>query len=94
MREEAIPDEPSSRKKKSRPARSWASRWRKRWRHLVLEACDEKLGIQTKMLLRPARKPVHRASVDNEDKSWLRRFHAQLEKHPDAPIRADSPELP
>jgi hypothetical protein len=34
------------------------------------------------------------ASVDNEDKSWLRRFRAQLEKHPNYPVLADSPELP
>ena len=34
------------------------------------------------------------ASVDNEDKSWLRRFHAQLQKHPTAPVLAQSTELP
>jgi tetratricopeptide repeat protein len=60
---------------------------------LFLEACDE-LGIPTKMLLALPENQFIEASVDNEDKSWLRRFHAQLEKHPDAPILADSPELP
>jgi hypothetical protein len=34
------------------------------------------------------------ASVDNEDKSWLRRFHAQLANHPNTPMLAESPELP
>ena len=60
---------------------------------LFLELCDE-LGIKTEMLLALPENQFIEASVDNEDKSWLRRFHAQLEKHPDTPVLADSPELP
>jgi tetratricopeptide (TPR) repeat protein len=60
---------------------------------LFLEACEE-LGIQTKMLLALPENQFIEASVDNEDKSWLRRFHAQLEKHRNAPVLAESPELP
>jgi hypothetical protein len=60
---------------------------------LFLEACDE-LGVETKMLLALPENQFVEASVDNEDKSWLRRFHAQLEKHPNAPVLAQSPELP
>jgi hypothetical protein len=60
---------------------------------LFLEVCDE-LGIQTKMLLALPENQFIEASVDNEDKSWLRRFHTQLEKHPGAPVLAQSPELP
>ena len=60
---------------------------------LFLEVCDE-LGIQTEMLLAVPENQFIEASVDNEDKSWLRRFHAQLEKHPDTPVLAESPELP
>jgi hypothetical protein len=60
---------------------------------LFLEACDQ-LGIPTKMLLALPENQFIAASVDNEDKSWLRRFHAQLEKHPDTPVLADSTELP
>jgi hypothetical protein len=60
---------------------------------LFLEVCDE-LGIKTEMLLALPENQFIEASVDNEDKSWLRRFHAQLEKHPNAPVLADSPELP
>ncbi|HEX4750817.1 MAG TPA: tetratricopeptide repeat-containing protein [Bryobacteraceae bacterium] len=60
---------------------------------LFLEACED-LGIQTKMLLALPENQFVQASVDNEDKRWLRRFHAQLEKHPDVPVLAESPELP
>ena len=60
---------------------------------LFLEACDE-LGIQTKMLLALPENQFIEASVDNEDKSWLRRFHTQLEKHPGAPVLPQSLELP
>ncbi len=60
---------------------------------LFLEACDD-LGIKTEMLLPLPENQFISASVDNEDKSWLRRFHAQLQKHPNAPVLAQSPELP
>ncbi len=60
---------------------------------LFLEVCDE-LGIKTKMLLALPENQFIEASVDNEDKSWLRRFQAQLENHPNTPVLADSPELP
>jgi hypothetical protein len=60
---------------------------------LFLEVCDD-LGINTKMLLPLPENQFIEASVDNEDKSWLRRFHAQLEKHPDTPVLAGSPDLP
>jgi hypothetical protein len=60
---------------------------------LFLEACDE-FGIQTKLLLALPENQFIEASVDNEDKSWLRRFHLQLDKHADAPVLAQSPELP
>ena len=60
---------------------------------LFLEACDD-LGIKTEMLLALPEDQFIAASVDNEDKSWVRRFHAQLEMHPNRPVLADSPELP
>jgi hypothetical protein len=60
---------------------------------LFLEACDE-LDIKTGMLLALPENQFIEASVDNEDKSWLRRFHAQLGKHPNAPVLAQSTELP
>jgi hypothetical protein len=60
---------------------------------LFLEACDD-LGIKAEMLLALPENQFIEASVDNEDKSWLRRFHAQLRKHPTAPVLAQSTELP
>ena len=60
---------------------------------LFLEVCED-LGITTEMLLALPENQFTEASVDNEDKSWLRRFHAQLEKHPNTPVLADTPELP
>lgn len=60
---------------------------------LFLEACDE-LGIRTEMLLALPENQFIEASVDNEDKSWLRRFYAQLQKHPNPPVLAQSTELP
>lgn len=60
---------------------------------LFLESCDD-LGVRTKMLLALPEDQFIQASVDNEDKSWLRRFHAQLVKHPNLPVLAQSPELP
>jgi hypothetical protein len=60
---------------------------------LFLELCDD-LDIRTKMLLALPEDQFIQASVDNEDKAWLRRFHAQLGKHPDLPVLAQSPELP
>jgi tetratricopeptide (TPR) repeat protein len=60
---------------------------------LFLESCEE-LDIETKMLLALPENQFVEASVDNEDKRWLRRFHTQLEKHPQVPILAESPELP
>lgn len=60
---------------------------------LFLEVCDD-LGIKTEMLLALPENQFIEASVDNEDKGWLSRFHAQLENHPNTPVLADSPELP
>jgi hypothetical protein len=60
---------------------------------LFLEVCDD-LGIKTEMLLALPENQFIEASVDNEDKSWLRRFHAQLANHPNTPMLAESPELP
>ena len=60
---------------------------------LFLEVCEE-LGIQTEMLLALPENQFIEASVDNEDKSWLRRFRAQREKHPNTPVLADFPGLP
>lgn len=34
------------------------------------------------------------ASVVSDDPSWEKRFYAQLQKHPDAPVLAQSPDLP
>jgi hypothetical protein len=60
---------------------------------LFLEVCDDS-GIGTEMLLALPENQFIEASVDNEDKNWLRRFHVQLEKHANAPVLAQSPELP
>jgi hypothetical protein len=60
---------------------------------LFLEVCEE-LGIETEMMLALPENQFIEASVQNDDKSWLRRFHAQVEKHPDLPVLAESPELP
>ncbi len=60
---------------------------------LFLELCDE-LNIKTEMILALPENQFIEASVDNEDKGWLRRFHAQLEKHPNTPVLAEAPELP
>lgn len=60
---------------------------------LFLEACDE-VGIKTEMLLALPENQFIEASVDNEDKGWLQRFHSQLEKHPNAPVLAQNQELP
>jgi hypothetical protein len=60
---------------------------------LFLEACGE-LGIRSEMLLALPENQFIEASVDNEDKSWLRRFHAQLQKHTNTPVLAQSTELP
>jgi hypothetical protein len=60
---------------------------------LFLEVCDE-LGINTKMMLALPENQFIEASVENEDRTWLRRFHAQLEKHPNLSVLAQSPELP
>jgi hypothetical protein len=60
---------------------------------LFLEVCDD-LGIKTEMLLALPENQFIEASVDNENKSWLRRFHAQVERHPNTPVLGDSAELP
>lgn len=60
---------------------------------LFLEVCDE-LGIKTEMMLALPENQFVEASVDNEDKSWLRRFRTQSEMHGDVPVLAQSPELP
>jgi tetratricopeptide repeat protein len=60
---------------------------------LFLEVCDE-LGIKTEMMLALPENQFIEASVQSEDKSWLRRFQSQVERHPGFPVLADSPELP
>lgn len=60
---------------------------------LFLEACDE-LGIRTEMLLVLPENQFIEASVDNEDKNWLRRFNAQLQKHSNTPVLTQFTELP
>ncbi len=60
---------------------------------LFLEACDE-MGIRTEMMLALPENQFIEASVDNEDKAWLRRFNAQLKKNPNAPVLTQSTELP
>jgi hypothetical protein len=60
---------------------------------LFLEVCED-LGIKTEMLLALPNNQFIEASVDNDDKSWLHRFHAQLERHPAWPVLTDSLELP
>ncbi len=60
---------------------------------LFLEVCEE-LGIPTEMMLALPEEQFIEASVDADDKSWVRRFHAQTEKHPDVPVLAESPVLP
>ena len=60
---------------------------------LFLEACEE-LNIKTEMMLALPENQFIEASVDNEDKRWLSRFHAQMTRHPLTPVLAQSPELP
>jgi hypothetical protein len=60
---------------------------------LFLEVCQE-LGIKTEMLLALPVDQFVKASVESDDKSWLTRFNHQLEKHPNPPVLAQSPELP
>jgi hypothetical protein len=60
---------------------------------LFLEVCED-LGIPTEMLLTLPEDQFVKASVDSDDESWVRRFYALLRKHPNAPVLADSPELP
>jgi hypothetical protein len=60
---------------------------------LFLEVCAE-LGIKTEMLLALPVDQFVKASVESDDKSWVARFNHQLEKHPNPPVLAHSPELP
>jgi hypothetical protein len=60
---------------------------------LFLESCDE-LGIPTELLLALPDDQFVNASVDSDDKSWTDRFYTQLQKHPNPPVLAESPELP
>ena len=60
---------------------------------LFLEACDALL-ISTRVMLALPENQFIGASVDNDDKTWLQRFHAQMERHADAPVLAQNPELP
>ena len=60
---------------------------------LFHEVCEE-LDIKTEMLLALPRDQYVSASVDSDDKNWVKRFDAQLAKHPNPPILANSPELP
>ena len=60
---------------------------------LFLEACKE-AGISTRMLLALPEDQYITASVDNEDKSWVRRFHALVTSHGEVPVLAESEQLP
>jgi tetratricopeptide (TPR) repeat protein len=60
---------------------------------LFLELCEE-LSIPTDMLLTLPDDQFVDASVVGDDPGWERRFYNQLQKHPNAPILAQSPELP
>ncbi len=60
---------------------------------LFLELCEE-LAIPTDMLLTLPDDQFVNASVVSDDPSWEKRFYAQLQKHPDAPVLAQSPDLP
>ena len=60
---------------------------------LFLELCDE-LNIPTELLLALPDDQFVNASVDSDDKSWVKRFYVQLRKHPNPPVLAESPELP
>ncbi len=60
---------------------------------LFLEICEQ-LEIPTEMMLALPEGQFIEASVDGDDKSWVRRFQAQLDKHPEVPILSESPELP
>jgi hypothetical protein len=60
---------------------------------LFLEVCEE-LDISTEMMLALPEGQFIEASVDADDKTWVQRFREQLDKHPNAPILAESSELP
>jgi len=60
---------------------------------LFLELCEE-LAIPTDMLLTLPDDQFVDASVVSDDPGWERRFYSQLQKHPNAPILAQSPDLP
>jgi hypothetical protein len=60
---------------------------------LFLEVCQE-LGIATEMCLALAPGDFAKASVENEDARWMKRFEKQLEMHDDAPVLASSETLP
>ena len=60
---------------------------------LFLEVCEE-LKIPTQMMLALPEDQFVEASVETDDPAWVKRFYAQLEKHPHAPVLAKTPELP
>jgi hypothetical protein len=60
---------------------------------LFLELCDE-LNIPTQMMLALPEDQFVEQSVQADDLAWVRRFYAQLEKHPHAPVLSKTPELP
>ena len=60
---------------------------------LFLELCEE-LNIPTQMMLALPEDQFVEQSVQADDLAWVRRFYAQLEKHPHAPVLSKTPELP
>jgi hypothetical protein len=60
---------------------------------LFLEACKEE-GIPTKMLFALPEDQFLAASVNNEDISWVARFHALLASQGDIPVLSPSEQLP
>ena len=60
---------------------------------LFLEECQE-LGLPTEMLLPLPTSQFVTASVDAEDKSWGRRFYAQLTRQREPKVLAESADLP
>jgi hypothetical protein len=60
---------------------------------LFHEVCGE-LEIETEMLLALPADQFIKASVESDDKNWVKRFDQQLAKHQNPPILSESPELP
>jgi hypothetical protein len=60
---------------------------------LFLEVCEE-LRIPTQMMLALPEGPFVEASVETDDRSWVQRFYAQLQKHSNVPVLAEVSDLP